>query len=42
MTGEFDRAARQGFGFALGAIIAVIIVVCAGNLLLVLFGIAMG
>jgi hypothetical protein len=40
MAREFDRAARQGFGFALGATIAVVIVICAAILLLVLFGLA--
>jgi hypothetical protein len=40
VAGEFDRAARQGFGFALGAIIAIVIVVCAAILLLVLFSLA--
>jgi hypothetical protein len=40
MAGEFDRAARQGFGFAMGAIIAIVIVVCVAILLLTLFDLA--
>jgi hypothetical protein len=40
VAGEFDRAARQGFGFALGAIIAVVIAVCVLILILVIFGLA--
>lgn len=37
MAGEFDRAARQGFGFAFGAIVAVVLVLCVLTLLVVVF-----
>lgn len=39
---ERDDAFREGFNFALGGAIALVIVVCAGVLLLVLFGLAVG
>lgn len=40
MSSEMERGVRQGFGFALGAIIAVVIVFCVLILLLILFGLA--
>jgi uncharacterized membrane protein YhiD involved in acid resistance len=40
MSSEMGRGVRQGFGFALGAIIAVVIVFCVLILLLILFGLA--
>ena len=42
MSGELERGVRQGFGFALGAMIAVVIVFCVLLLLLILFGFAAG
>ena len=40
MRSDFERATRQGFGFALGAMIAVTIVVCTLILVMVLIGFA--
>lgn len=40
MSSEMERGVRQGFGFAFGAIIAVVIFFCVLILLLILFGLA--
>jgi competence protein ComGC len=37
MPSDFERAARRGFGFTFGAMIAVIIVVCLLILILTVF-----
>ncbi len=42
MAGDFERATRQGFGFALGAILAAIIVCCGLLLVLVVFSLVAG
>jgi ABC-type sugar transport system permease subunit len=42
MSSELERGVRQGFGFALGAMIAVVIVCCVLILVMILFSFAVG
>jgi hypothetical protein len=42
MSSELERGVRQGFGFALGAVIAIVIVCSVLTLVFILFALATG